>query len=85
MKEKMKDLLLRLSNVGTLIAICSAVLFILNNCGLVVDNEKIMNIITALCSIGVLLGILNNPKTSGIYLPFINGIDKEDEEDKEVD
>ena len=82
MKDKMQDLVLRLSNVGTIIAICSAILFILNNCGLIVDSEKIMNVITALCSIGVLLGILNNPKSSGIYLPFINGIDKEDEEDK---
>ena len=43
MKDKMQDLVLRLSNVGTIIAICSAILFILNNCGLIVDSEKIMN------------------------------------------
>lgn len=71
MKEKMKDLLVRLSNVGTIIALASVILFILNNCGILVDNDKIMNIINGLCSIGVLLGFLNNPETNGLDLPFI--------------
>lgn len=87
MKEKLHDLLGRLSNVGTLIAIVSAVVFILTNCGVVVDNEKVMNIVSALCSIGVLLGVLNNPQTSGVYLPFVNGTKKEEPEliEKEKD
>lgn len=77
MKSKAKDLLKRVSNVGTLVALVSAVLFILNNMGIVFDNEKVLNIVNGVCSIGVLLGILNNPKASGIYLPFVNGVDKE--------
>ena len=84
MKEKMKDLLVRLSNVGTIIALASVILFILNNCGILVDNDKIMNIINGLCSIGVLLGFLNNPQDSGVYLPFINdNLDKDKNENKE--
>lgn len=80
MKEKMKDLLVRLSNVGTIIALASVILFILNNCGIIVNNEQIMNIINGICSIGVLLGFLNNPQDSGIYLPFINdNLDKKKE------
>lgn len=80
MKEKMKDLLVRLSNVGTIIALASVILFILNNCGIIVNNEQVMNIINGLCSIGVLLGFLNNPQDSGIYLPFISdNLDKKKE------
>lgn len=80
MKDKMQDLLKRLSNVGTIIAIASAVIFILNNCGILVDSDKIINIINGLCSIGVILGFLNNPQDSGIYLPFIkDNLDKKKE------
>lgn len=80
MKDKMQDLLVRLSNVGTIIAITSAIIFILNNCGIIVDSEKVTNIINGLCSIGVLLGFLNNPQDSGIYLPFIkDNLDKKKE------
>lgn len=71
MKERMQELLKKLSNVGTLIALASAVIFILNSMGVLVDSETVMNVIYGLCSIGVLLGILNNPNTSGIDLPFV--------------
>ena len=83
MNEKLQDLIKRLSNVGTLIALASVILFILNNCGILVDNDKIMNIINGLCSIGVLLGFLNNPQDSGIYLPFINDNLNKNEEKKD--
>lgn len=78
MKEKLIDLGKRMSNVGTIIALVSAVVFILMQFGITVDSEKVNNVVEAVCSILVLLGILNNPKTSGIYLPFVNGIDKEE-------
>lgn len=78
MKEKLIDLGKRVSNVGTILALVSAVVFILMQFGITVDSEKVNNVVEAVCSILVLLGILNNPKTSGIYLPFVNGIDKEE-------
>lgn len=78
MKEKLFDLGKRVSNVGTILALVSAVVFILMQFGITVDSEKVNNVVEAVCSILVLLGILNNPKTSGIYLPFVNGIDKEE-------
>ena len=78
MKEKLIDLGKRVSNVGTILALVSAVVFILMQFGITVDSEKVNNVAEAVCSILVLLGILNNPKTSGIYLPFVNGIDKEE-------
>ena len=79
MKEKLIDLGKRVSNVGTILALVSAVIFILMQFGITVDSEKVNNVVEAICSILVLLGILNNPKASGIYLPFVNGIDKEEE------
>ena len=78
MKEKLFDLGKRVSNVGTILALVSAVVFILMQFGITVDSEKVNNVVEAVCSILVLLGILNNPKSSGIYLPFVNGIDKEE-------
>ena len=78
MKEKLFDLGKRISNVGTILALVSAVVFILMQFGITVDSEKVNNVVEAVCSILVLLGILNNPKSSGIYLPFVNGIDKEE-------
>ena len=78
MKEKLIDLGKRVSNVGTILALVSAVVFILMQFGITVDSDKVNNVVEAVCSILVLLGILNNPKSSGIYLPFVNGIDKEE-------
>ena len=78
MSEKLKDLGKRLSNVGTIVSIAAAITYILVELGEPIDSAKVNNIVEAVCSIGVLLGILNNPKASGIYLPFVNGIDKEE-------
>lgn len=50
----------KLTNTKTVIAIASAVILILSSIGIEVDNEQIMTVIKALCSIGVLLGIMND-------------------------
>lgn len=60
----------RLKNPGTIIAIASLVLLILAQLGIGVDNAAIMNIIKTALSIGVTLGILNNPTTPGIDNPI---------------
>ena len=62
----------RLKNPGTIIAVVSAVLLILTNTGVEVDNEQVIIITKAICSIGVILGILNNPDTPGLDLPFVD-------------
>ena len=36
-----------------------------------VDSERVIITVKAIYSIGVVLGILNNPDTSGLDLPFI--------------
>lgn len=69
----MKNLFERLRNVGTIITLASLVVLLLSLTGVVaVDSEKVMNIVYVVCSIGVVLGVLNNPETSGIDLPGVN-------------
>lgn len=74
MQEKFKDLAVRLSNVGTVIALTSAILFTLNSAGIIPEfaNEEIMNVVNGACAVLVILGILNNPQSSSLYVPFLN-------------
>ncbi|GKX30502.1 hypothetical protein SH1V18_29820 [Vallitalea longa] len=56
----MKQILKKLTNTKTVLGITSAVILILTNLGLEVNNQQIMTIIKALCTIGILLGIMND-------------------------
>ena len=71
--EEQGSLKSRLTNVGTIISLASIVVVILLQAGVIDEtmSETIKTIIYLLCSAGVLLGILNNPKGNGIYLPGI--------------
>lgn len=60
----------RLKNPGTVVAIVSAVLLILTSLGIEIENEQVMTIVKAVCSIGIALGVMNNPETPGLDLPF---------------
>lgn len=68
----MKTYLERLKNPATIIGLSGYVLTILSTLGFTIDNEAVMTIIQSVCAICVLLGILNNPETSGIDLPTKN-------------
>lgn len=59
-------ILKRLKNPGTITAVVSSVLLILTTSGVGVDSEAVMTVVKAVCAIGIALGILNNPDTSGI-------------------
>ncbi|MDQ0150555.1 phage holin [Eubacterium multiforme] len=73
---KVKEILKRLKNTGTIVAITSAAIMIIANLGFSVDGDKVMYIVNALCSVGVALGVLNNPTSPGI-----DGIGKKDKEE----
>ncbi len=66
----MRKYLSRLRNPATIIGILGYVLTILTALGVAIDNEMIMTIVQSLCAICVLLGILNNPETTGIDFPI---------------
>ena len=65
----MKQYLERFKNVGTVMSLVGAVGLLLQQCGYNIDLEWLNNVATTICSILVILGICNNPTTSGIDLP----------------
>lgn len=67
----MKKYFERLKNPATIIGISGYILTILSTLGISIDNDTVMTIIQSICAICVLLGLLNNPETSGIDLPKI--------------
>ncbi|MGG2466855.1 phage holin [Paraclostridium bifermentans] len=69
MKNK-GEILNRLKNTGTIVAIGSAAVMIATNLGFEIDSEKVLYIINTICSVGVALGVLNNPTTSGLDNPM---------------
>jgi len=70
MKAKLLVLLKRLKNPSSIIAVVSGVILVLNNLGFVVDSDKITTIVNLVCGIGVTLGVLNDPTTPGVYIPY---------------
>ena len=62
----------RLKNPTVVLAIAGYIIVILTNLGVSVNNNTVLTIINAICSILVLLGIMNNPENGGIDLPRRN-------------
>ncbi len=69
MKNK-GEILNRLKNTGTIVAIGSAAVMIATNLGFDIDSEKVLCIINTICSVGVALGVLNNPTVPGLDNPM---------------
>lgn len=65
----MSELVKRLKNPGTIISVVSGVVLILTTNGVGMDNNRVMTTVKAICGIGVLLGVLNNPTTPGVDNP----------------
>lgn len=61
-----KGILTRLKNLGTVMAITSLIVGVLVTNGLIVEGETVIKTVQSICSILVLLGIMNNPETEGI-------------------
>ena len=67
--KKTKQYLKRLKNPATIIGIASYILIMLSEFDIQIDNERVMIVVKCLAGIFILLGILNNPETSGIDIP----------------
>ncbi|SDO88482.1 hypothetical protein [Clostridium gasigenes] len=70
----MKNYLLRFKNVGTVISVVSIGALIANQFGFKVDLVWLDNTIKLVCSLGVVLGVMNNPTTPKMDLPFVSEI-----------
>ena len=73
MKQIFKSLVTRLNNKGTIVSLAALIVSLLCQFGLNIDSEKILTIVQTICSILILLGLLNDPtdSTQG-YIPGIS-------------
>ena len=78
----MKSIINRLNNRGTIISLVALIVSLLMQFGLDIDSEKILGIVQTICSILILLGVMNNPiDNTKMYIPAIS--DKLTEKNKE--
>ena len=80
MSKVLKSILTRLNNKGTILSLAALLVSLLCQFGLNIDSEKILGIVQTICSILVLLGLLNDPtENTNAYIPGVSDklIDKE--------
>ena len=73
MKQIFKSLVTRLNNKGTIVSLAALIVSLLCQFGVNIDSEKILTIVQTICSILIILGLLNDPtdSTKG-YIPGIS-------------
>lgn len=69
----LKSILKRLNNKGTIVSLAALIVSLLCQFGLNIDSEKVLTIVQTICSILIILGLLNDPtdSTKG-YIPGIS-------------
>ena len=77
-----KSIINRLNNRGTIISLAALLVSLLLQFGIDIDSEKILGIVQTVCSILILLGVMNNPiDNTAMYIPALS--DKLAEKNKE--
>lgn len=83
MKNKViKSLLQRLNNSGTILSLAALIVGLLVQFGIDIDSEKTVSIVQTICSILILLGVLNDPtESTKAYIPGVSDklVNKEQE------
>ena len=79
--ETLKSILKRLNNKGTIVSLAALIVSLLCQFGIKIDSEKVLTIVQTICSILIILGLLNDPtETTKAYIPGISDklVNKED-------
>ena len=73
MAKVLKSILKRLNNKGTILSLSALVVSLFCQFGLNIDSDKVLGIVQTICSILILLGVLNDPtqNTKG-YIPGVS-------------
>lgn len=66
----MLDYMKKFKNTGTIISLVGLIGLLLNQLGFCIDLDWLNNIINIVCSILVVLGICNNPNTTGLDFTY---------------
>lgn len=80
MSKVLKSIITRLNNKGTIISLAALIVSLLCQFGLNIDSDKILGIVQTVCSILILLGLLNDPtENTNAYIPGVSDklVDKE--------
>lgn len=74
MKNKtIQSILQRLNNSGTVLSLAALIIGLLVQFGLDIDSEKLAGIVQTICSILILLGVLNDPtESTKAYIPGVS-------------
>lgn len=73
MKNVLKSIWMRLNNKGTILSLAALIVSLLVQFGLNIDSEKVLGIVQIICSILILLGLLNDPtQNTKAYIPGIS-------------
>lgn len=81
--KTLKSILKRLNNRGTVISLAALIISLIAQFGLDIDSQKALGIVQTICSILILLGVLNDPTANAKgYLPGVSDklIDSNDKE-----
>ena len=62
----LNKILLKLKNPYTVVSIIASLIVILQTLDVTVNSDKVQTITNSICTIFVLLGIMNNPDTEGL-------------------
>ncbi len=69
----LKSILKRLNNKGTIVSLAALIVSLLCQFGLNIDSEKILTIVQTICSILIILGLLNDPtENTKAYIPGVS-------------
>ena len=72
MSNTLKSIANRLNNRGTIISLVALIVSLLLQFGVDVDSEKVIGIVQTVCSILILLGVMNNPvDNTDAYIPGV--------------
>ena len=73
MSKVLKSIVTRLNNKGTILSLAALLVSLLCQFGLNIDSEKILGIVQTICSILILLGLLNDPtENTNAYIPGVS-------------
>ena len=69
----LKSILTRLNNKGTILSLVALIVSLLIQFGIDIDSEKVIGIVQTICSILIVLGLLNDPTdTTKAYIPGLS-------------
>lgn len=73
MTKTLKSILIRLNNKGTILSLAALIVSLLFQFGVNIDSDKVLGIVQTICSILILLGLLNDPtENKTMYIPGIS-------------